>query len=198
MRILIIDDHPMTCAGLRGLLQSHYPQAQIDTLHGLAGFRPEAGPWDHLFLDMHLPDTRFRDVLTRLSAWLPRTILISASPEPDLVALARRLGVCGLLPKNMDIELLLDGFRRIQAGEPVFLDIHGEQLPDGDSPGSPHLTQRQHDIYEALLGGLSNKQIARRLGISEYTVKEHVAAVLASFGVHSRLELLLRQRQQPA
>lgn len=197
MQILIIDDHPMTCAGLQSLLQSHYPDADVATLHSLDDLDRGMPPCDYIFLDMHLPGFRFRDILTLLADWLPRVILISAYPEQALVDLARRQGVRGLLPKNMDISHLLDGFRRIQAGEPVFLDAQGQQIP-GESSGGNYLTERQRDIYEALLGGLSNKQIARKLGISEYTVKEHVAAVLASFGVHSRLELVLQQRSPPA
>ena len=56
------------------------------------------------------------------------------------------------------------------------------------------MTERQREIFDALLAGLSNKQIARLLNISEYTVKEHVTAVLAIFGVRNRLELVLSQQ----
>lgn len=190
MRLLIIDDHPMTCAGLQSLLQSHYPDAEISLLHDLAALRDEHR--DYIFLDMHLPGWAFSDVLDRLAGQLTRVILISASPEAEAVALARARGARGLLPKHIDINLLLDGFRRIQDGEPVFLDGHGLSLP-----AAVHLTGRQREIHQALLAGLSNKQIARKLSISEYTVKEHVTATLAAFGVRSRLELVLLQQRGP-
>lgn len=194
MRLLIVDDHPMTCAGLRSLLQACYPQARIDTLHQLDA-EAQGGRWDYLFLDMHLPGMRFEESLERLAPRLSRVILISAAPEPEAVDLARRRGVCGLLLKNADIDHLLDGFRRIQAGEKVFVD--SEEMIGLRAPPQEALTERQRHIYEALLGGFSNKQIARTLGISEYTVKEHVTAILTIFGVRNRLELVLRQQKAP-
>lgn len=192
MRLLIIDDHPMTCAGLKSLLQGHYPEAQIETLHTFEDSVATREDWDFLFLDMHLPGLDFHELLAALKAHLHKIILISAYPEPASVDLARQRGVLGLLPKNIDIEHILGGFQRIREGESIFLDSSGMQLPaDSQKPG---LTMRQNDILAALLAGLSNKQIARKLNISEYTVKEHVTAILAAYGVRNRLELLLQHR----
>ncbi len=107
------------------------------------------------------------------------------------MALARQRGVRGLLLKNADIASVLEGFRRIQDGVAVF---DGEEL--AGQFGAAALTDRQRHVFEVLLKGLSNKQIARELGISEYTVKEHVTAILTAFGVKSRLELVLRHQNQ--
>lgn len=191
MRLLIIDDHPMTCAGLKSLLQGHYPQAHIDTLHACTDDVP-AQDWDYLFLDMHLPGQPFHLLLKTLQARLSQVILISAYPEADAVELARAQGVRGLLPKHIDIERILDGFQRIRQGEYLFIDHHGAVLPALNRRSS--LTGRQQEILDALLSGLSNKQIARRHDISEYTVKEHVTAILAVYGARNRLELLLLHR----
>ncbi|RZU45208.1 LuxR family two component transcriptional regulator [Fluviicoccus keumensis] len=189
MHLLIIDDHPMTCAGLRSLLQACYPEAVIHTRHSAEGITEPAADADYIFLDMHLPDLGFNAMLDILSPWISRVILISAAPEPAAVAHARYRGVRGLLLKNADVEHVLDGFRRIQKGEYVF---------DPDMSGSdwqmPSLTDRQRSVFDALLEGLSNKQIARVLGISEHTVKEHVTAILGIFGVKNRLELVLSQQ----
>lgn len=191
MRLLIIDDHPMTCAGLKSLLQGHYPDATVETLHAFdAAIATDSG-WDYLFLDMHLPGQPFPELLAALAEQLSRVILISAYPEPAAVALARQRGVRGLLPKNIDIDHIIDGFQRIRFGESAFLDSNGMAWPE---TGAPSLTGRQNEILEALLAGLSNKQIARRHNISEYTVKEHVTAILSAYGVRNRLELLLQQR----
>lgn len=189
MKLLIVDDHPMTCAGLQGLLQGHWPNALVQVAHT---FGPEVveADWDHLFLDIHLPGHAFADVLQALRDRLPRVVLISAYPPRAAVEQARQLGVSGVLPKNVDIGLLIDGFRRIVQGERVFLTDDGPAL----AVAPPALTHRQQDTLQALLAGLSNKQIARKLGISEHTVKEHVTAILAAYGVRNRLELLL-QRQ---
>ncbi len=189
MRLLIIDDHPMTCAGLKSLLQACYPCVQIDARHTVVGLSDLAKLADYIFLDMHLPDASFLSVLETLAAHMNRVILISAAPEAGAVAQARSRGARGLLLKNADVSHVLDGFKRIQTGELVFDDVE----TDGDW-NAPMLTERQRSVFDALLVGLSNKQIARTLGISEYTVKEHVTAILSIFGVRNRLELVLRQQ----
>lgn len=190
MQLLIVDDHPMTCAGLKSLLQACYPRARIETRNDTAGLDELAARADYIFLDMHLPGVRFTQLLEQLHTHLSRVILISASPEPEIVEQARARGVLGLLLKNADVGHILDGFRRIQSGEKVFVE-------SGDLAGTAPaavLTERQQEVFSALVGGLSNKQIARKLGISEYTVKEHVAAILAQHGVKNRMALLLKLR----
>lgn len=189
MRLLIIDDHPMTCAGLKSLLQACYPSAFIEARHNTTGLGELARQADFIFLDMHLPDLGFLQVLDVLAGHMPRVILISAAPEPGAVLQARSRGARGLLLKNADVSHILDGFTRIQAGELVFDDVALESQDCIDM-----LTERQRSVFDALLAGLSNKQIARLLDISEYTVKEHVTAILAIFGVKNRLELVLRQQ----
>jgi two-component system, NarL family, nitrate/nitrite response regulator NarL len=193
-RLLIIDDHPMTCAGLKSLLQACYPSAVIDTLHTVQtpALGTLAAQADFLFLDMHLPGIDFPQVLETLAGHLNRVILISACPEPSAVALARGLGVRGLLLKNADVSAVLDGFQRIQSGELAFDDI--DAAPHAWT--RPLLTKRQDEVLKPLLAGLSNKQIARELDISEHTVKEHVTAILTAFGARNRLELVLACQTQ--
>lgn len=189
MHLLIIDDHPMTCAGLQSLLQACHPDARIDTLNECSDIARHAMQADYIFLDMHLPDMVFAATLDVLTPWIRRVILISAAPEASAVALARQRGVRGLLLKNADVDHVLDGFRRIREGELVFdkaVEEHGWD--------APVLTERQRTVFDALLDGLSNKQIARLLGISEHTVKEHVTSILAIFGVKNRLELVLSRQ----
>lgn len=192
MRLAIIDDHPMTCAGLKSLLQGCYPHAVIITMHQFDEEAVLHEEWDYLFLDMHLPNKSFQEVLISLKHLSKKTILISAWPEPMLLEFARLRGVCGFLPKNIDVTHILEGFHRIQQGEQIFLGNDGSVLPDISV--QPRLTERQNEILEALLMGLSNKQIAQRCCISEYTVKEHVTAILAAYGVRNRLELLLQHK----
>ena len=191
MRLLIVDDHPMTCAGLKSLLQACYPNALINAQHDTLALEKNAAQCDYVFLDMHLPGVRFVELLDKLNIHLRHVILISASPEPEIVEQARARGVLGLLLKNANAEKILDGFSRIQAGERVF-EESGELM----GTRQPALTARQQQVFDSLVGGLSNKQIARKLDISEHTVKDHVAAILTLYGARNRLELLLLQQRQ--
>lgn len=193
MRLLIVDDHPMTCAGLKSLLQACYAEALIDTRHDAHALDLAAAQYDFIFLDMHLPGIHFVQLLDALHVHLRHVILISASPEPEVVEQARARGVLGLLLKNANAEKILDGFRRIKVGERVF-EESSELLGARQSA----LTARQQQVFDALLGGLSNKQIARKLDISEHTVKDHVTVILTLFGARNRLELLLQQQRHTA
>ena len=120
MRLLIIDDHPMTCAGLKSLLQACYPAVQIEAKHTSHGIADLASFADYIFLDMHLPDMGFLNMLDVLAPFMSRVILISADPELGLVMQARSRGARGLLLKNADVDHVLQGFKRIQEGENVF------------------------------------------------------------------------------
>ncbi len=192
MHLLIVDDHPMTCAGLKSLLQAHFPDAKVDARHDAAELESGLDRWDYVFLDMHLPGIHFQNLLENIPGDLGRVILISANPEPEIVERAKARGVAGLLVKNADVRQILDGFRRIQSGERVFVET--DLIGASEKPRLQGLTGRQQEVFETLVGGLSNKQIARKLDISEYTVKEHVAAILAHFGVRNRMALLLKLR----
>lgn len=193
MRLLIIDDHPMTAAGLASLLQGHYPEADIRTSPGLPEQSGALDGCDYIFLDMHLPGLPFRQLLEHLRGQEHKIILISAFPEQDAVDMARQRGVRGLLPKNVDIARIVDGFGEIRRGADVFLDAQGH-TQNMEARSHVVLTQRQQEIFAVLLDGLSNKQIARKLDISEYTVKEHVTAILNIHGARNRLELILQYR----
>lgn len=72
------------------------------------------------------------------------------------------------------------------------LDRHLPVKAELDENALERLTSRERDVVEALRTGMTNKQIARTLGISERTVKEHLGAVFAKFGVSDRLQLVLR------
>ena len=105
---------------------------------------------------------------------------------------ARKVGIKETL--GTDAPQILEGFRRIRAGERVFSESHDLI---GARRAPPELSARQQEVYDALIGGLSNKQIARKLSISEHTVKDHVTAVLSYFGARNRLELLLLHQRPP-
>jgi two-component system nitrate/nitrite response regulator NarL len=192
MRLLIVDDHPMTCAGLKSLLQAYFPDASIDAHHDTSALDRGLDRWDYVFLDMHLPGIHFQDLLESIQDGLRRVILISANPEPEIVEQAKARGAAGLLVKNADVQQIVEGFRRIRTGERVFVGLDGPAMANPARPAG--LTERQQEVFDALIVGLSNKQIARKLNISEYTVKEHVAAILERFGVRNRMALLLKMR----
>jgi two-component system, NarL family, nitrate/nitrite response regulator NarL len=217
MRILIIDDHPLTCNGLRLLLGAAYPAAQIVALHAAAtanaaidgtidGAIDQAEAFDWIFLDIGLPDDPERRLLNRLSTapFAARTVLISAEVVIDVVRKALRAGMRGFIPKSADPALVLDGVQKIFSGE-VYLppDLASasafasvEQNAKGQEAGR-QLTPRQRQVLALILKGCPNKTIARELDLTLNTVKEYVSVLLRLHGVSTRLELVLKLRQAP-
>lgn len=199
MRILIVDDHPLTCNGLRLLLQASYPSAEIVALHTASAAQQEldeARPFDWIFLDIGLPDDPQRNLLARLRepSLAIKTVLISAQIHHELIRDALQAGIRGFIPKSADPELVLDGVRRIFQGE-IYLPPELTSLPGAEHGTDMRpLSIRQQQVLALILRGCPNKTIARELDLTLNTVKEYVSTLLKLHSVASRLELVLRLR----
>lgn len=202
MHILIVDDHPLTCAGLASLLGTEYPAAQVSTVHTAQEARTlllGGDVIDWLFLDIRLPD----DPEGRLfewvceTAWITRTILVSAQDEREFLEHALAAGVRGFIPKSADPEVVLQGFDAIRQGR-VFLPKQLAHPQDSGSDSRKLLSPRQQEVLGYLLQGSANKVIARDLGLTINTVKEYVSIIFRVYGVSNRLELVLKFGSRPA
>lgn len=130
-----------------------------------------------------------------------RVIVLAARIDNKHMAQALQLGAGGILLKETSAKVLIESVRTVAAGEKVAAptngggDNGGPHRPRGrDGAGqAPHfgLTSRELDIVAAVRRGESNRAIARRLALSEDTVKHHLTNVFDKTGVASRLELAL-------
>jgi DNA-binding NarL/FixJ family response regulator len=149
-------------------------------------------------LDLNLPGMDGLHGLARLREASPATpvAILSATDDREHVHQALALGAAGYIPKSAGSDVILNAIRLVLAGG-VYLPVSLVQ-PDsaepseielnGSSDVSHGLTPRQHEVLELLTQGLSNKQIARRLGVAENTVRVHVAAILRLLGASNRTE----------
>jgi two-component system, NarL family, nitrate/nitrite response regulator NarL len=186
---LIVDDHPLTCQGLRALLLANYPQVLVHVAHTATAARAafqRLPALDWVFLDINLQDDLQHSLFYELcnNAWMRRTVLISADLEHRLIRVGLANGALGFIPKAANPEQVLAGFAAIVGGEVYLPQVAAHLLPQL----SPRLSQ----VQDQLLTGASNKIIARNLNLSTHTVKEYVSAVLAFHGVANRLELVLK------
>ena len=201
--LLLVDDHTLFRTGLRLIVQDHPWVARIAEAGSVAeACALQLSEADLILLDIQLPTMSGLDGLHLLRRACPqaRIVLVSASVAPDAVHEARVRGADGFLPKSASADDILQAISLALAGEPCFPSHsphHYASLPpSGDFPSStPTLTTRQLEVLTLLCLGKPNKVIARDLGLSENTVRVHVAAIFAQLGVNSRsTALLMAQR----
>ncbi len=200
MRVLLIDDHALFRFGLQELLERRGIQVVAAVGEAQAGFErvAEIQP-DVVLLDMRLPGMSGLELLRRLRAAypaLPIAMLTTSAEERDVIE-SLQSGAQGYLLKDMEPDALISALSEIVQGQTVVAPeltsilaraVRGESRPAPPTGVLAELTPREHEILCHLAEGLSNKAIARILGITEGTVKLHVKAILRKLEVHSRVE----------
>ena len=197
IRVLVVDDHAVVRAGLTAILAS----AADVTCVGTAGDRASALAQvesltpDVVLLDVSMPGGDGVSVtreLRRLGR--PVGILVLTSfCDPGLVLEVVEAGADGYLLKESSAETILDGVREVAAGRaPVDPVVARSLLVELRGRGqSDILTEREQEVLELVRVGYANRSIARRLQISERTVKAHVSHIFQRIGVADRTQAAL-------
>ncbi|MCJ1885621.1 two-component system response regulator NarL [Pseudomonas sp. LA21] len=196
-RILLVDDHPMMRKGVVQLLEF---EDDLEVV-GEAGSGEEAlrlaaelEP-DMILLDLNMKGMTGLDTLRamRESGEDARIVVFTVSDDRNDVINVLRAGADGYLLKDMEPERLLEHIRQAATGQltisPQLTQVLAQALRGDDRPkGIEELTDRERQILRQLSHGYSNKMIARKLDITEGTVKVHVKRVLHKLGMRSRVE----------
>lgn len=203
IRIVVADDHPIFRQGLQRLLASDRRFRLVgeadngaDALELVHELRPEV-----LLLDLAMPRMPGLAVLRELgqSQLGVRCVVLTASAETAVLDEALACGARGIVLKDCASEVLLECLAVVAGGGTWFTDGQLSRLAGGHLQASaaakPPLTDREVEIVDALANGLSNKEIAAKLGISEHTVKHHLTSVYQKLQVAGRLELVVRCSQ---
>ncbi|MBF0093522.1 MAG: response regulator transcription factor [Alphaproteobacteria bacterium] len=196
MRLLIADDHALFRGGLRLQLAQFDPDAQIleaGTFPEMLEISRRERPLDLAIVDLGMPGMPWREALPALGRAAPeaRVVVLSGSDSPSNVREALALGAAGFIPKTDEAHIMIAALKLVMSGgtyvpSAALTDGGG----DGHHPAGP-VTHRQKDVLQLLAKGLSNKEIAYRLQLTEGTVKLHVAAVLRSLGATNRTQAVL-------
>jgi DNA-binding NarL/FixJ family response regulator len=203
IRLIIADDQPIALVGLNALFsrESEFLVLQRCTNGGEVVRAVLAHHPDVLLLNRNLPPTDAVTVLRTLRAEgvTVRTVLLGDRPNGDHFEWALRLGVYGVAFKTMDPRLVVDCVRDVFEGKRRLGDSEtaGEVSTVDTSPGEADtLTRRQFEVARAAARGLSNKELATQLGVSEGTIKNHLHAVYERLQVDGRLALLLYLKEK--
>ncbi len=206
--VVIVDDHPLFLQGLRRVLET---EADIKVI-GAATDGEEALEMarqlkpDVVLLDINLPTMNGLQVARHLKAELPNTavIMLTAYHDENQVMHAVRAGASAYYPKDVTPSTLIDAIRQVSQGMYVIEDhvLSKPQLArwiqerfaeigafwEGAENMFMPLSDREMEILELIARGMTNKQIALRLGISHQTVKNHMTSILRKLAVNDRTQ----------
>lgn len=199
--ILLIDDHTLFRSGLRFLLES---QEDFDIVgeasDGLEGIKlAESIHPDVVLLDLDMPVMGGREALPQLLSMQPdlAVLILTVSENTDDLTQCMRIGARGYLLKNINTDFLLNSIRKAVDGDnvlsPEMTTKLVEQLRSPIAPPTHNdlyetLTPREKETLVWLTKGVSNKEIARTLDLTESTVKVHVQNLLRKLNLHSRVQ----------
>jgi two-component system, NarL family, nitrate/nitrite response regulator NarL len=206
-KIALAHRQPMFREGLRSVLASEatfHVVGQATTGHDALSLVRAKQP-DLLLLDFEIPDPPALAVLRQLEEEQisVRSILVSRSVPEDQMVQAMELGAVGVIDDAVPANLVLKCIRMVMNGqywigrESVSTLIDGLKRARIDRQNQRPkfgLTDRQVEIVAAIVDGLNNPEIAKQLGISQDTVKQHLTAVFDKCGVSTRLELAMFAR----
>lgn len=201
IRVLMIDDHTLFRSGIKLLLQRQEDCDVVgeagNAMDGIAAAKNLLP--DVILLDLHMPNLSGLEAMTLLREAAPNAqiIMLTVSEDSDDLLNALRAGARGYLLKNIETEFLVDSIRRASRGESVMSAQMAGKLADAmrqpserlASETSPQkLTRREKQIIMMLAKGVSNKEIARALDVTESTVKIHVQGILRKLNLTSRVQ----------
>ena len=198
IRILVADDHAVVRQGLRTLLELQEDMAVVaEAADGeeAVGLAAELRP-DVALVDLVMPRRDGVETIRRLAEVSPgtRAIVLTSFLDEDSLLPAIRAGAAGYLLKDVEPAELVRAIRAAHAGEALLSPAVTARLLERVARAEPEplpLTGREQEVLALVARGLSNKAIARELGLAEKTAKNHVSNILAKLGVDDRTQAAL-------
>jgi DNA-binding NarL/FixJ family response regulator len=215
-RILVVDDHALFRVGIRNILEQEDDFIVVgEADHARAAFdlAVEHTP-DIILMDLTLPGSSGIETTQRIKREVPATGVIIISDEEDEDALfdSIKAGAAAFILKDVDPDDLVTIIRRVRGGEYLINDkvfskpsvasrvlkefrelaVYGQEAQPIFAPLSP----REVEILDNIAQGMTNKQVAYNLSISEQTVKNHMSSILRKLSVNDRTQAVVYAMRQ--
>jgi DNA-binding NarL/FixJ family response regulator len=208
VRVVLADDHPMYRYGLTAVLEQAEGIEVVACVGDGAALVRATGEHrpDVVVTDLTMPDMDGVAASSRLSRAHPALgiIVLTMHEDDDHVLAALRAGARGYLVKGADGEEIVRAVLAVAAGDAVYgpsvarrivAFCSGSAPRPSDAHAFPDLTPRERDVLELLAAGCRNHEIARRLSLSDKTVRNHVSQVLMKLQVPDRTAAALKARE---
>ncbi|MEW5920471.1 MAG: response regulator transcription factor [Bacillota bacterium] len=202
IRVLLADDHTLIRDGLKKILALEPGITVVgDAANGREAVQlaAELTP-DVILMDINMPEMNGIEAARRIKEQQPHTAIIALTIHEDeeYVCELVSAGISGYLLKDVSADALVDSITQVCAGDFVFhpsvtRKMMGEfrRMAAGEAGERPCLTAREREVLEHVTRGESNREIARRLFISEKTVKNHLTNIFRKIGVEDRTQAVL-------
>ncbi|WP_406074661.1 response regulator [Micromonospora sp. NBC_01638] len=207
VRLVVADDHPMFRFGLRAALASS-PDVEVvgEAADGaeLVRLVEELSP-EVALTDLEMPGVDGLSALAMLTARFPDlgVLVLTMHADDERLLAAVRAGARGYLLKGAEREEITRAVLAVAAGGTIFGGEIGRRIaayatrpPTAAGKVFPELTDREHEVLGLVAAGLGNHEIAAKLVLSEKTVRNHVAAILAKLQARDRAALVARARDR--
>lgn len=199
-KILIIEDHPIYRDGLAVLVAQLFAEAQVEQAGDAAMALEQLAQddtFDLVLLDLKMPGLDASTALAVLCRRHPAVpvVVVSADDDAATIRACMDAGASGYIPKSARREILSAALAIVADGG-LYLPpaLHPAPATAPRTTASP-LTVREREVLQGVCAGEPNKTIARRLGISEATVRAHLGAVFRALGVSNRTQAALSARR---
>ena len=190
IKILIVDDHAIARMGLASILgtkpdldvvgEAADGQEALDKVQTLAP--------DMIIMDLLMPGMDGATATALIHDVRPasKILILTTYGTADGIAHALEAGASGAVMKNIDYEELIDTIRAVASGKRVIAPEIRSAFRD--SPPIPELTRRQHDILLSMSRGLTDADIAKELGLTPNSVREHITTIFNKLGAANKAE----------
>jgi len=203
MRLLLADDHPLLLDGLKSVL-ADLPNLEllppVSNGHQLLDYLHQH-PVDVVLLDLNMPKTDGLTALKQIRRDFPgvNVIVFTSYNEPQRIREVRALGAMGYLLKTTDATMLKAAIQQVWAGQSCFPNLAPAEPVDTTTDvfmRKYQLTKREVEVIQQIASGLTTRQIADRLSVSEFTINAHRRNIARKLGIDTAVGLVNFAREQ--
>jgi DNA-binding NarL/FixJ family response regulator len=198
IKVMVVDDHPLMRVGVASIINARPDMAvvaQTGTGEEALALFPQHKP-DVTLMDLRLPNMSGVDAIRAIRGRWPsaRFVVLTTYEGDEDIHRALEAGAKGYVIKGMPYQTLIDALLRVHSGgrflPPPVARALAARMPDSE------LSAREQEVLRHLVGGMTNKEIANLLGITEATVKCHVSTILMRLNVSDRTQAVVTALQR--